>query len=89
MYLHWIQARLAHQLLDVQAGQWQGESQVQGHPNYQQALRHHPDKGGDVEEAFKAIQHAYDILSDPDKRREYDSGEHADDNDDWEYALVM
>jgi DnaJ family protein A protein 2 len=31
----------------------------------------HPDKGGDAE-AFKAINQAYEILSDPDKRAHYD-----------------
>jgi curved DNA-binding protein CbpA len=39
------------------------------------AAKHHPDKGGDVEK-FKAIQKAYDILGDPEKRARYDeSGE--------------
>lgn len=35
------------------------------------AKKHHPDKGGDVEE-FKKIQRAYDILSDGEKRSFYD-----------------
>lgn len=32
---------------------------------------HHPDKGGD-EEKFKKIKFAYEVLSDPDRRSEYD-----------------
>ena len=36
------------------------------------AMKHHPDKGGDEEE-FKRVQAAYDTLSDPDKRAEYDN----------------
>ncbi len=36
------------------------------------ASRHHPDKGGDAEE-FKKIQKAYDVLSDPAKKQEYDN----------------
>ncbi|PVF96770.1 putative YDJ1-mitochondrial and ER import protein [Serendipita vermifera] len=35
------------------------------------ALRLHPDKGGDPE-LFKEVTHAYDVLSDPDKRDIYD-----------------
>ena len=35
------------------------------------AKKHHPDHGGD-EEKFKNIQLAYDTLSDPEKRKEYD-----------------
>ena len=36
------------------------------------ASKHHPDKGGDPEE-FKKIQQAYEVLSDPDKRQQYDN----------------
>ncbi|KAG6850468.1 hypothetical protein H0H93_012889 [Arthromyces matolae] len=36
------------------------------------ALRLHPDKGGDPE-LFKEVTHAYEILSDPDKRQVYDT----------------
>ena len=35
------------------------------------AQQHHPDKGGD-QEKFKEIATAYEVLSDPDKRAEYD-----------------
>lgn len=37
------------------------------------AIKHHPDKGGD-EEIFKKISNAYNILSDEQKRAEYDLG---------------
>ncbi len=36
------------------------------------AQRHHPDKGGDTE-AFKAVQNAYAVLSDPERRAHYDA----------------
>lgn len=36
------------------------------------ALKHHPDRGGDPE-MFKKISEAYQTLSDPNKRREYDN----------------
>ena len=36
------------------------------------AMKHHPDKGGDEAE-FKKIQNAYDTLSDPQKRQQYDN----------------
>lgn len=35
------------------------------------AMQHHPDKGGDPEQ-FKKIQGAYDLLSDPQKRQNFD-----------------
>lgn len=53
------------------------------------ALEHHPDKAGaavadedtkrDIEERFKSIQDAYETLSDPARRREYDSVDDFDD----------
>ncbi|KAJ7055180.1 molecular chaperone, partial [Mycena amicta] len=36
------------------------------------ALRLHPDKGGDPE-LFKEVTHAYEVLSDPDRRSIYDA----------------
>ena len=36
------------------------------------ALLHHPDRGGDAEK-FKKISHAYEVLSDPQKRQNYDT----------------
>lgn len=37
------------------------------------AKKHHPDKGGD-KETFQKIQEAYDVLSNEDKRKQYDLG---------------
>lgn len=41
------------------------------------AKRYHPDRGGRAGgvERFLAIQSAYELLSDPEKRRRYDSGQ--------------
>lgn len=36
------------------------------------ALKHHPDRGGDPE-MFKKISEAYQTLSDPEKRKDYDN----------------
>lgn len=54
------------------------------------ALEKHPDKAGaatadaatrfKIEEEFKLIQEAYETLSDPTKRREYDSTDTFDDS---------
>ncbi|CAI2372096.1 unnamed protein product [Moneuplotes crassus] len=35
------------------------------------ALEHHPDKGG-TDDAFQAVKEAYDVLSDPIRKRNYD-----------------
>jgi len=45
------------------------------------AMKHHPDKGGDPDK-FKDIQHAFEVLSDPEKREIYDNfGEEGLDED--------
>ncbi|MEI7478309.1 MAG: DnaJ domain-containing protein [bacterium] len=36
------------------------------------AMQHHPDKGGD-QEKFKTINEAYQLLSDPQKKQQYDT----------------
>ena len=43
------------------------------------AMVHHPDKGGD-EEKFKRIKEAYEILSDPIRRKGYDMSGDAESN---------
>ena len=43
------------------------------------AMLHHPDRGGDVDK-FKDIGEAYEILSDDQKRQQYDCGGFNNDN---------
>jgi DnaJ-class molecular chaperone len=40
------------------------------------ATKHHPDKGGDTA-TFQTITQAYDTLSDPAKKAQYDSPQHS------------
>lgn len=40
------------------------------------AIEHHPDRGGD-EDKFKEVNEAYEVLSNPDKRKRYDQFGHA------------
>jgi molecular chaperone DnaJ len=55
-----------------------GASQEEIRRSYRKLAReHHPDANRDdpkAEERFKEIQHAYEILSNPKKRRQYDEG---------------
>src|SRR5947209_11193992 len=55
-----------------------GASQEEIRRSYRKlARKYHPDANPDdpdVENRFKEIQHAYEILSNPEKRREYDEG---------------
>jgi len=57
-----------YELLDITRDA--GEDEVK-RAYRRKAREHHPDAGGD-EEAFKAITHAYQVLSDPTKRARYD-----------------
>lgn len=57
-----------YELLDIPRDA--GEDEVK-RAYRRKAREHHPDAGGD-EEAFKAVTHAYQVLSDPGKRARYD-----------------
>ena len=55
-----------------------GASQEEIRRSYRKlARKYHPDANRDdpnAEDRFKEIQHAYEVLSNPEKRREYDEG---------------
>ena len=63
-----------YKLLEVE----KGASQEDIRRSYRKlARKYHPDANRDdpnAEDRFKEIQHAYEILSNPEKRREYDEG---------------
>ena len=50
------------------------------------AKKHHPDKGGNAEK-FKEVAEAYEILSDPDKRTQYDHFGHIGPNQNFDFDL--
>lgn len=78
-----------YQLLGLENVRWMAQANDIKKAYRSQALKHHPDKKlagieGEkekekVEEYFKAIQKAWEVLSDPKKRREYDSVDEFDD----------
>jgi molecular chaperone DnaJ len=66
-----------YKVLGVEKGASQGEIRR----SYRRlARKHHPDANREdpkAEERFKEVQHAYEVLSNPEKRREYDEGPRA------------
>ncbi|KAI9321074.1 hypothetical protein BX666DRAFT_1852575 [Dichotomocladium elegans] len=53
-----------YEILGVEATASDGE--------IRKAMKYHPDKNPDEGDRFKEISHAYEVLSDPDRRAEYD-----------------
>lgn len=51
------------------------------------AQRHHPDKGGDIEK-FRTIKFAYEVLSDPERKAEYDATGYIRDHRDIQQEAV-
>src|SRR3712207_7480934 len=62
-------------------GVGKGSSQEEIRRAYRKLAReHHPDANRDdpkAEERFKEVQHAYEVLSNPEKRRGYEEGPRA------------
>jgi len=50
------------------------------------AKKHHPDKGGSAEK-FKEVAEAYEVLSDPDKRTQYDHFGHVGPNQNFDFDM--
>jgi len=52
------------------------------------AREHHPDKGGDAAR-FQVVQRAYEVLADPDRRKQFDETGNAEPVQDAENAAMM
>eukprot|EP00884_Botryococcus_braunii_P015011 jgi/Botrbrau1/23510/Bobra.106_1s0061.1 len=69
-----------YELLGLENVRWMATEEQIKSAYKKKALLHHPDKAGESgTEKFKAIQEAFDVLSDPAKRREFDSTDDFDD----------
>eukprot|EP01122_Echinamoeba_exundans_P018057 TRINITY_DN9973_c0_g1_i1.p1 TRINITY_DN9973_c0_g1~~TRINITY_DN9973_c0_g1_i1.p1 ORF type:complete len:670 (+),score=232.91 TRINITY_DN9973_c0_g1_i1:24-2012(+) len=70
-----------YELLGLEHLRWQATQDDIKRAYRQQAKEHHPDKtGGKEDETFKAIHRAFETLSDPKKRQDYDSQDPFDDS---------
>ncbi len=72
-----METRDLYKVLEVEKGASQEEIR---RSHRRLARKYHPDANREdpkAEERFKEVQHAYEVLSDPEKRREYDEGPRA------------